>query len=220
MPRKHRVDRPTAVRGAITFVLAVSFLVIVAVPATILGNLYAHIDALNAGLRSGNLRAAVTELDDVTRFYQASRSWGFQWIADYLFTDAFLHRAASGYLAGDYDRVILDLDGKVDDPRAAHLLGCAKFRAAQRRYHEIAGRDARALAKKNAIIQEVMEMINPDFERAVRADRSGRFADKWNYDLTSNADAVRRSLEVPRVVNPPELKQRLGAKSPVRTRRG
>jgi hypothetical protein len=177
-------------------------------------------EALSAGLRSGNVRAATAELDDVTGFYQASRSWNLQWVADYLFRDAFLYRAASGYLAGDYDRVILDLDGKIDDPRAAHLLGCAKFRVAQRRYHQITGRDAKALANKNAIIQEVMETINPDFERAVRADLRGQFADKWNYDLTSHADAVRRSLEVPRPVNPPELEQRLGAKSPVRSRRG
>jgi hypothetical protein len=217
---RHVVDRFTLVRGAITFVLAVAFFLMVAVPATILGNLYARMDALSASVLSGNPGAAATELDEVTGFYRVSRSWGLRAVADYLFEDAFLHRAASAYLAGDYDRVILDLDGRVDDPRAAHVLGCARFRVAQRRYREISGRDAVALAKKNAIIREVIEIVNPDFERAVRADLSGRFANKWNYDLTSNVDAVRRSLEVPRVVNPPEPEQKLGAKSPVRSRRG
>ena len=132
----------------------------------------------------------------------------------------FLQRAAAAYLSGDYDRVVADLRERVDDPRAAHLLGCARFRLAQRRYRAIDPTDPQAAATKSAIVQEVLEQVNPDFEHAVRADRTHRFADKWNYDLTSNADAIRRALDLPAPAAPPEMERRRGSRSPVRPRRG
>ena len=69
-------------------------------------------------------------------------------------------------------------------------------------------------------MQEVIDQVHPDFEHAVRADRTNRFAYKWNYDLTSNADAIRRALDLPLAAPPPELERRRGDKSPVRPRRG
>ena len=39
-------------------------------------------------------------------------------------------------------------------------------------------------------------------------------------DLTSNAEAVRRALEAPREIEPPELEQMKGEGTPVRRRRG
>ena len=116
--------------------------------------------------------------------------------------------------------MVVDLRERVDDPRAAHLLGCARFRIAQRQYREIPSQDPKGAARRNAIIQEVIDQVNPDFEHAVRADRTNRFAYKWNYDLTSNADAIRRALDTPAAIAPPELERRLGHKSPARTRRG
>jgi len=204
----------------VTLLLALAFLAVVGLPARALAELYTHLDALSANVRSGDLRAAGDELGQVTRFYETSRALGLQWLADPLFRDAFLQRAAYAYVAEDYEAVVTDLEGKVDDPLAAYLLGCARFRIAQRRYREITGRDAKATAQKVAIIQEVLELINPDFERAVRADPNDRFAYKWNYDLTSDPEAIRRALEEPRFSDPSELDQKRGARSPVRGRRG
>jgi hypothetical protein len=220
MQQSNVMDRRRPMYRLGTLLLAVAILVAVAVPARALARMYAHLDALSAGVRSGDVTLAVPELEQVTDFYQASRTWGFGWLGDYLFADAFLHRAAVAYVAEDYPTVVKDLERRVDDPRAAFLLGCAKFRLAQRRYREIKGNDAASTARRTAMIQEVLELINPDFERAVRADSSGTFAYKWNYDLTSDAEAVRRALEVPRASDPPELQQRMGSQSPVRRRRG
>ena len=214
------VDRRRPLRFVVTFLLALIFLVVVGVPARIMGDLYAHVDALSTNVRSGQLEAAGAELDRVTAFYETGRTWGLQRLADYLFTDAFLQRAAYGYLAKDYQAVVQDLQGKVDDPRAAFLLGCAKFRLAEHRYREIAGKDARAAAQKKAIVQEVIDVINPDFERAVRADANDTFAYKWNYDLTSDADAIKRALDGPQISDPPESEQLPGTGTPVRRRRG
>src|SRR5690242_5755406 len=106
-------------RFVITFLLAVIFLVAVGVPATILGNMYAHLDALSASVRTGQSAAASAELDQVTGFYETARRWGLQWVADSLFKDAFLRRAAHSYLAQDYQAVVEELQGRIDDPRAA-----------------------------------------------------------------------------------------------------
>jgi hypothetical protein len=214
------VDRRRPFRFVVTLLLALIFLVVVGVPARIVGNLYAHLDALSANVRSGQFEAAGAELDRVTAFYETGRTWGLQRLADYLFKDAFLQRAAYAYVAGDYQAVVQGLQKQADDPRAAFLLGCAKFRLAERRYREIGGKDTRAAAQKKAISQEVIEAINPDFERAVRADANNTFAYKWNYDLTSDADAIKRALDAPQVSPPPEPEQTIGTGTPIRRRRG
>jgi hypothetical protein len=197
-----------------------AFLAMVALPAMALSRFYGHMDALSVDVRRGDADLAAGELDRLTAFYQGSRDWHLEWLADALFADAFLQRAAAAYLTGDYDRVVADLRDRVDDPRAAHLLGCARFRIAQRRYRAIVTQDPKAAAMKSAIIQGVIDEVNPDFEHAVRADRTNRFADKWNYDLTSNPDAIRRALEKHAPPATPELEQRHGDKRPIRTRRG
>ena len=214
-------DPKNSVRLLVTLVLALLFFVVVGAPASTLGGFYVHLDALTDNVRRADFEAAKTELDEVTGYYEASRAWGLQWFADdYLFRDAFLQRAAYGYLTGAYETVVGDLEGKIDDPRAAYLLGCAKFRIAQRRYRGITGADRKSEAQKGAIIQEVIELINADFERAIRGDRSDVFAYKWNYDLTSDADAIRRALELPKAAEQPELQQMKGEGTPVRRRRG
>ena len=213
-------ERRRPLRFVVTFLLALIFLVAVGVPATIVGNLYAHLDALSASVRTGQYDAAGAELEQVTRFYETGRSWGLQWLADSLFKDAFLQRAAYAYLAKDYQAVVADLQGRIDDPRAAFLLGCAKFRLAEHRYHAITARDAASNAARRAIIQEVLGVTNPDFERAVRADANDMFTYKWNYDLTADADAIKRALEVPEPPDPPEENQEMGTATPARRRRG
>ena len=112
------------------------------------------------------------------------------------------------------------MSDEIDDPRASHLLASAKFQLARQRYRLIADDDETGEAQKLAIIQEVLDDVNADYERALRSDTSDRFDYKWNYDLTSDADAVRRALEPLREAEPPQLEQMRGEGTPVRRRRG
>jgi len=100
------------------------------------------------------------------------------------------------------------------------LLASAKFMLARERYRAIDPESANAQIEKEAIILEVMETVNADYERALRGDLTERFDYKWNYDLTSNPEAIRRALEMPREIEPPELEQMKGEGTPVRRRRG
>ena len=119
---------------------------------------------------------AEMQLDEVTAFYEASRLWGMQRFVDsYLFQDAFLQQASYSYLVGDFQNVVEDLSDEVDDPRASHLLGSAKFMLARQRYRAIDPENPDAQRMKEAIILEVMETVNADYERALRSDLTERF---------------------------------------------
>ena len=91
---------------------------------------------------------------------------------------------------------------------------------ARLRYRAIDGESVDAQVQKEAIILEVVETVNADYERALRGDTTDDFDYKWNYDLTSNPEAIRRALEAPREIEPPELEQMKGEGTPVRRRRG
>ena len=96
---------------------------------------------------------AEMQLDEVTAFYEASRLWGMQRFVDsYLFQDAFLQQASYSYLVGDFQNVVEDLSDEVDDPRASHLLGSAKFMLARQRYRAIDPENPDAQRMKEAIL--------------------------------------------------------------------
>ena len=209
------------VRWGVGLVVAIACLIAVAVPSSTLGSFYLHLDELSYHVRNRDEAAARAELDEVTAFYDRSRRWGMQWFADsYLFSDSFLHRAAFSYFTGDYENVVVDLQDKIDDHRASYLLGVAKFRLAQLRYRAIEGSGAPAIRARAEIVNEVLEEVNPDFERALRGDPGERFDYKWNYDLTSDPEAVRRSLERFEPAEPPEQELMKGEGTPARRRRG
>ena len=213
--------RPRPLRWVGGLVLALVCFAVVAVPASSLGDFYHHLDALSYHVRNRDATAARAELADVTAFYDRSRRWGMQWFADsYLFRDSFLHQVAFAYFTGDYQTIVADLEGKIDDHRASYLLGVAKFRLAQLRYRAIEGDGPAANRAKAEIVREVLEEVNPDFERALRGDPGERFDYKWNYDLTSDPDATRRALEQLKPVQPPEMAPIQGEGTPVRRRRG
>ena len=202
--------------------LALFFLLVVAVPATALASFYAGLDAMHQHVRRGDVGAAKQEIDDAAAFYDRLRAFGLQRIADsYLFRSAFLQRAAHAYLIGEYQTLIRDLSDRSDDGRAAVLLGHAKFRLAQQRYRAISGATAKAEAERAGIIGEVIEQINPDYERALRADVDQRFDLKWNYDLTSDRDAIRRALQ-PENIAPADPEEMIlkGKGTPTRRRKG
>ena len=214
-------DKERAFRFLLGFVFSLLFLAVVSIPASSLAGFYDNLDGLSESVQREDFSRAEAELSDVTGFYESSRSWGLQWFADaYLFSDAFLQQASYNYLTGNFEAVVRDLADEIDDPRASHLLGSAKFQLARLRYRAIPDEDENGEARKLGIIQEVLEDVNADFERSLRSDRSGRFDYKWNYDLTSDPEAVRRALEPLREVEPPQLEQMRGEGTPVRRRRG
>ena len=209
------------VRWGVGLVGAIACLIAVAVPSSTLGNFYLHLDELSYHVRNRDAAAARAELEEVTAFYDRSGRWGMRWFADsYLFSDSFLHRASFSYLTGDYENVVVDLQDKIDDHRASYLLGVAKFRLAQLRYRAIEDGGAPAIRARAEIVNEVLEEVNPDFERALRGDPGERFDYKWNYDLTSEPEAVRRALERLEPAEPPEDELMKGAGTPARRRRG
>ena len=215
------LDREHAFRYMLGFVLAVVFFVVVSGPATSLARFYEQLDGLSDSVRRGSFEQAETDLDQVTAFYDESRRWGLQWIAEaYLFRDAFLQQAAARYLKGEYETVVRDLADEVDDPRAAYLLASAKFQLARQQYRAVSDDDPEGMAIRAAIIEDVLEDVNADYERALRGDETDRFEYKWNYDLTSDPDAVRLALEPLRELQAPELEQMKGEGTPTRRRRG
>ena len=215
------LDKEHSFRYLVGFVLALLFFVAVSVPSRSLGAFYTNLEGLSVSVERADYEAADTQLAEVSAFYEGSRLWGMQWFADsYLFQDTFLQQASYSYLTGDYGTVVADLADEIDDPRASHLLASAKFMLARQRYRAIDGENADAQVQKEAIILEVMETVNADYERALRGDTDDRFDYKWNYDLTSNPEAIRRALEAPREIQPPELEQMKGEGTPVRRRRG
>ena len=215
------LDKDNSFRYLLGFVFAVVFLIAVALPARTLGTFYGHLEALSDSVDRSDFEQAQTDLDEVTAFYERSRDWGFQWLTDaYLFQDAFMQQAAYNYLTGNYETVVRDLADEIDDPRASHLLASAKFQLARQRYRAIADEDPAGEVQKAAIIQEVLEDVNADYERALRGDATDRFDFKWNYDLTSDPEATRRALEPLREAEPPEMEQMKGEGTPVRRRRG
>ena len=215
------LDKEHSFRYLVGFVLALLFFFAVWVPSRSLAAFYGGLDGLSDSIRRGDFDAAEGQLAEVSAFYESSRGWGMQSIADaYLFQDAFLQQASVSYLTGDYEGVVADLADEIDDPRASHLLGSAKFLLARERYRAIDGESADAQVLKEAIILEVMETVSADYERALRGDTTDRFDYKWNFDLTSDPEAIRRALEAPREIEPPELEQMKGEGTPVRRRRG
>ena len=215
------LDKEHSFRYLIGLVLAVAFFVAVWVPSRSLAVFYDNLEGLSDSVQRADYETAEQQLAEVSAFYEGSRAWGVQQLVDsYLFQDAFLQQASYSYLTGDLQTVVDDLSDEVDDARASHLRANAKFMLARERYRAIDGEDPDAARLKEAIIVEVMETINPDYERALRSDLTDRFDYKWNYDLTSNPEAVRRALEAPREIEPPELEQMKGEGTPVRRRRG
>ena len=215
------LDKEHSFRYLIGLVLAVAFFVAVWVPSRSLAVFYDNLEGLSDSVQRADYETAEQQLAEVSAFYEGSRAWGVQQLVDsYLFQDAFFQQASYSYLTGALQTVVDDLSDEVDDARASHLLANAKFMLARERYRAIDGEDPDAARLKEAIIVEVMETINPDYERALRSDLTDRFDYKWNYDLTSNPEAVRRALEAPREIEPPELEQMKGEGTPVRRRRG
>ena len=165
------IDKEHSFRYLVGFVLALLFFIGVSVPSRSLAGFYANLEGLSDSVERSDFSTAEEQLAEVSAFYEGSRAWGMQGLVDsYLFQDAFLQQASYSYLTRDYQTVVDDLADEVDDPRASELLGSAKFMLARQRYRAIDPESASAQIEKEAIIVEVMEIVNADYERALRAD--------------------------------------------------
>ena len=215
-------DRDQAFKYVVTFVFAIFFLVVVSILSFNLAGFYDQLDSLSDSVRRGDFEGVELQLNEVSEFYQTSEGQGLQWLADtYLFKDSLIRQASYSYLTKDYETVVNELANEVDDFRTSFLLANAKFQLARQRYRAISSEDPEGDFLKESIIQEVLDDINPDYERALRSDNTDRFNYKWNYDLTSDVAAIRRALEMPSDDEPPpELERIKGEATPTRRRRG
>ena len=146
---------------------------------------------------------AKRELIGLHYFYDLSRKWHVQWLADkYLFRDAPFYGPADSYLIRDWQKTMDALKDKLDDPRA-YPYGNAKFRQAQAMYR--VGQTKEGL---NLVLTEVAA----DYEKALRncLDSGVVYLEcydrVWNYDLATNKKNAEEALKNP----PPQVKYILG----------
>lgn len=147
------------------------------------------------------------ELIGLHYFYDLSRRWKVQWLADkYLFRDAPFYEPADSYLIRNWNKVMNDLKEKLDDPKA-YPYGNAKFRYAQLKLYR-AGKTKEGL-------DLVLTEVAADYEKALRncldmvskdGGRNQCFDRVWNYDLATNKKNAEEALKGPK----PQVKYILG----------
>ncbi|MBI2065106.1 MAG: hypothetical protein HYT62_03590 [Candidatus Yanofskybacteria bacterium] len=187
----------------ISFLIKISVLAFVATVLCILlftlANFSEHADRLLLGFKMQDDQLTKNELISLHHFYELSRKWKVQRLADkYLFADAPFYEANDFYLTGDWRKTQDSLEKKLDDPRS-YLYGAAKFREAQGRYRS---------GEKEKALQFVLREVASDFERDLRScldssevssetDRplGGIYSSDdylkcydrvWNYDIATN----------------------------------
>jgi len=153
-------------------------------------------ERLVSNIRIGDTVETNKELVRLHYFYDLSKKWKVQWLADeYLFTDAFFYGIADSYLIRDWGKIIDDkeLKNRLDDSRS-YIYGNAKFRQAQAQYQK--GDTKNAL---NFVLTEVAS----DFEKALRncleaSPYDNKCFDRvWNYDLATNKKDAEEALKNP-----------------------
>ena len=123
-------------------------------------------------------------------------SWGFEWFSDkYVFDVDALYEARKNYLIGDYDKAIAEVADR-SDPESMTLIGASRFRIIQIEYLEKIGvKGANVKTLREEYVKRVIGETKSSFESALRADPDGPHKYKWNYDLISDPDAVRKAIE-------------------------
>ncbi len=161
-----------------------------------LANFSDNIKRFSFYVRSADAEMAKKELVGLHYFYDLSRRWKVQWLADkYLFRDASFYEVADAYLIHDWRKVQDDLKDKLDDPRA-YPYGNAKFREKKAQFQE-----------KGATFEEalnfVMTEVAADYEKALRncLDSDVPYLEcydrVWNYDLATNKKNAGDALKSP-----------------------
>lgn len=153
------------------------------------GVLYDRLDALSVAIKRGDAVSAGNELGRVQSFYRQADRFHLGYIFAAATEKLQLFSASYLYLVGDYEAASKELEG-VEDYRAFHVSGIAKFRFAQAAY--LAGERRKAL-------DFALNQAAPDFEKALRLGPDWNFDDKWNYDLLSNKEAAEKALKKPEI---------------------
>lgn len=136
------------------------------------------------------------ELINLHYFYDLSRRWKIQWLADkYLFRDAPFYEVADSYLIRDWKKVQNDLREKLDDSRA-YPYGNAKFREVKAQFQ------AGKMSLEDALKITLSE-IAADYEKALRncldlgLPYNQCYDRVWNYDLANNKKDAAEALKNP-----------------------
>src|SRR3989344_8395198 len=146
-------------------------------------------------VRTNDSEMTKKELIKLHYFYDLSRTWKVQWLADkYLFNDAPFYEPADTYLIRDWEKVMSSLKEKLDDPRA-YPYGNAKFRYAQFGLYR-AGKTKEGL-------ELVLTEVAVDYEKALRNCLGSGvtylecYDRVWNYDLATNKKDAEEALKGP-----------------------
>ncbi len=186
--------------GTLTFAAAaLSFLLFT------LANFSDNVKKYSFYVKTNDNETAKTELIRLHYFYDLSRKWHVQWLADkYLFRDAPFYEVADLYLINDWQKVQNDLKEKLDDSRA-YPYGNAKFRQIKAKYQA-------SQIKLEDALGIVLKEVAMDYEKALRncldssVSYNQCFDRVWNYDLATNKKDAEEALKSP----PPQVKYILG----------
>lgn len=175
-----------------------------------LANFSDNVKRFSFYVKSNDAEMTKKELIGLHYFYDLSRRWKVQWLADkYLFTDAPFYGFADSYLIHDWDALINgDLKNKLDNPRA-YPYGNAKFRQIKALYQ------AKGVSLEDAV-NLVSKEVAIDFEKALRncLDSSVVYLEcydrVWNYDLATNKKDAKEALmgpapQVKYILGPPKV---------------
>lgn len=173
-----------------------AFAVLVCVPLLTVAEYYRHVDKYIFQVKNGNSIESKRELDNLHYFYDLSKKWKVQWLADkYLFNDAPFYETADPYLINDWDKVIVDLKDKLDDPRS-YPYANAKVQKAKAQY---------SAGEKKEAVEFVTKEIHQDYEKALRncLDLGVTYLQcydrVWNFDITDNKKDAEEMLKQPKM---------------------
>ncbi len=183
--------------GWIVFFVKISLISLVATALGFvlftLANFSDHASKFSFYIKTNDAEMAKRELIGLHYFYDLSRRWKVQWLADkYLFEDAPFYEVADSYLISDWGKVQNDLKEKLDDPRS-YPYGNAKFRKEKAQFEKKA-------IKIDEALNFVMKEVAVDYEKALRnclnsAGYSQCFDRVWNYDLVTNKKDAEEALK-------------------------
>lgn len=166
-----------------------------------LANFSDNVKRFSFYVKTNDAEMTKRELIRLHYFYDLSRKWKVQWLADkYLFKDAPFYGPSDAYLIGDWEKVQKDLKEKLDDPKA-YPYGNAKFR-------EKKGQFQNREVKLEEALNFVMKEVADDFEKALKNCLNSGVSypecyDRvWNYDLVTNKKNAEEALKSPPPVMP------------------
>ncbi len=175
-----------------------------------LGDFYRHQDDFSGSVLRGDTSTARENLEKVEYFYGWNKVLDNFWLDGqankYLFYNAPYHRSALDYLIGNHTKVAEDL--KNDNSFwASYLKGNVNWRIAQDMYkHALEIKDKKEMEVAKKVAKELASSTKDQYVEAIKQDDGQTLPPKWNYDLTTDEDALMRAL----LPKPPRIRIPLG----------